>query len=179
MRTKVTPKLNILIGVPGSGKTTLALECLKQNSNLIRVNRDDIRKMIRDDYNPGQEFENLVSSIQDSTINSEQLLDLNAQQIIELRSQYQNNQFACAASVLDNPTLSTNPAKVFPNPTNGIIQIQSSSPLNSIRILNITGTEIMRCTNCKEVNLSSLRAGIYVMEYETNGKKYVEKIVKQ
>lgn len=116
---------------------------------------------------------------QDSTLNSEQLLDLNAQQIIELRSQYQNNQFACAASVLDNPTFSTNPAKVFPNPTNGIIQIQSSSPLNSIRILNITGTEIMRCTNCKEVNLNSLRPGIYVMEYETNGQKFVEKIVKQ
>lgn len=34
------------IGLPGSGKTTVTKEGMKQNGNLMRVNRDDLRKML-------------------------------------------------------------------------------------------------------------------------------------
>lgn len=67
-KTEKKPQLNILIGAPGSGKTTLASQLLKQNPNAVRVNRDDIRKMIKDNYNPGEEFESIVSSLQDGAI---------------------------------------------------------------------------------------------------------------
>lgn len=38
--------IKILIGVSGSGKSTYAKEQLKLNSNMIRVNRDDLRKTL-------------------------------------------------------------------------------------------------------------------------------------
>lgn len=62
------PNLIILIGVPGSGKTTLAYKMLKEDANSVRVNRDDIRKMIKGSYSPDEVFETLVSSLQDAAI---------------------------------------------------------------------------------------------------------------
>lgn len=38
--------ITVLIGVSGSGKTTEALKLLSENPNMIRVNRDDIRKVL-------------------------------------------------------------------------------------------------------------------------------------
>lgn len=38
------PKLYITRGLPGSGKSTLAREMVAKDSNLVRVNRDDLRK---------------------------------------------------------------------------------------------------------------------------------------
>jgi predicted kinase len=37
----------ILIGIPASGKSTFSIKFLEENPNYIRINRDDIRKMIR------------------------------------------------------------------------------------------------------------------------------------
>src|SRR5579862_7251679 len=39
-------KLTMLSGLPASGKSTLAREMLKNDANLGRVNRDELRKMI-------------------------------------------------------------------------------------------------------------------------------------
>lgn len=36
--------ITILIGISGSGKTTLAKEMISKNKNLVRINRDDLRK---------------------------------------------------------------------------------------------------------------------------------------
>ena len=38
--------ITILIGISGSGKTTLAKEMLSKNPNLVRINRDDLRKTL-------------------------------------------------------------------------------------------------------------------------------------
>lgn len=38
--------INILIGPPCSGKTTLAKRLLRENSYMVRVNRDELRKMM-------------------------------------------------------------------------------------------------------------------------------------
>ena len=40
------PKLFILKGLPGSGKSTYALEELRRDGNTIRVNRDELRTML-------------------------------------------------------------------------------------------------------------------------------------
>ena len=38
--------ITILIGISGSGKTTIAKEMISKNQNLIRINRDDLRKTL-------------------------------------------------------------------------------------------------------------------------------------
>ena len=40
------PKLTVLVGLPASGKSTLAQELIKKNGNTIRINRDLLREML-------------------------------------------------------------------------------------------------------------------------------------
>ena len=41
------PELLILVGIPGSGKSTFAKELVKTNNKYVRVNRDDMRQMLK------------------------------------------------------------------------------------------------------------------------------------
>ena len=64
--------ITILIGISGSGKTTLAKEMISKNKNLVRINRDDLRKTLfgvdqtdssyylREDF---KRCENLISEV--------------------------------------------------------------------------------------------------------------------
>lgn len=45
-------KAIILCGLPGSGKSTYCKEFQKSNLNYVRINRDDLRKMVNLPYNP-------------------------------------------------------------------------------------------------------------------------------
>lgn len=47
--------LYVTMGLPGSGKTTKATELIKQDPNVVRVNRDDIRTMTGHSYDVGIE----------------------------------------------------------------------------------------------------------------------------
>lgn len=55
-------KLILTQGVPASGKTTWAKKFVKENENWVRINRDEIREMLKAGWNA--EHEELVSSIQ-------------------------------------------------------------------------------------------------------------------
>lgn len=56
-------KIIFLSGLPGSGKTKFAIEYCLENSNIIRLNKDDIRKELGDEPF-SKKFENLVLSTQ-------------------------------------------------------------------------------------------------------------------
>ncbi len=58
-------------GLPGSGKTTLTKQEVAENRNgTIRINRDDIRKMLHDSVWNGQETESVVVMMRDSMLRS-------------------------------------------------------------------------------------------------------------
>jgi len=52
----------ILIGVPGSGKSTFARQFLKSNPGYVKLSRDEFRHMLADKWYPGEEIEDLVSA---------------------------------------------------------------------------------------------------------------------
>jgi hypothetical protein len=55
---------------------------------------------------------------------------------------------------------------VYPNPSDGILHIQSETPLAGIAIKNILGKEVYACranTKTLKINLSDLTSGIYII----------------
>lgn len=60
--------LNILIGLPGSGKTTYAKECIDKNSNAIHISSDSIRKELYGDESIKGNNEEVFSLMETRTI---------------------------------------------------------------------------------------------------------------
>ncbi|MEE1899618.1 T9SS type A sorting domain-containing protein [Flavobacterium rakeshii] len=69
--------------------------------------------------------------------------------------------------------------KVYPNPTNGIINIQFETNVNEFAIYDITGKQLMNISNTAEnqaeIDLSNLAAGVYFL---TADGVPIQKIVK-
>lgn len=66
-----------------------------------------------------------------------------------------------------------------PNPTDGMVTIESSSPIKNVKIFNLIGQQIgEQFTN--EIDLSPLSKGVYIVKLEfDNGKIFTEKIIKE
>ena len=71
--------------------------------------------------------------------------------------------------------------KVFPNPAKDILNIQSSSDVRTLRILNVLGQEVIRKSGAaRSINLSSLSPGLYILKTEhNNGGKATRKFIIQ
>jgi len=76
--------------------------------------------------------------------------------------------------------ISKEPLKIFPNPTNDILRVESVEFANSsYKIFDINGRTINSGTiSNHEVSLSSLTTGVYILEVSQKGQRYIEKIIK-
>jgi hypothetical protein len=76
-----------------------------------------------------------------------------------------------------------NSFKIYPNPTNGIINIDFlNRSIKKIIIYNITGKQMSELTGLqlnKQINLSSLEKGIYIISIQTENEIFTEKIIKE
>lgn len=61
-------KLLMMRGLPGSGKTTKALELMRKHGNLVRVNRDQLRPMLHGDAKWSPKKEGVTMSVQRSMV---------------------------------------------------------------------------------------------------------------
>lgn len=86
-----------------------------------------------------------------------------------------------------NPTLGVNEivgkteVGVYPNPTKGIVQIETATPINSIQVINLNGQVVLNSSNesftNKALDLSHLPAGMYqLLLTKNNGEIVQEKI---
>lgn len=55
---------------------------------------------------------------------------------------------------------------LYPNPSNNVIQLSSASSINSLRVFNAQGQEVLRAENTTLVNIQNLNDGIYFMIVE-------------
>jgi len=107
-------------------------------------------------------------------------------QIQEIQSFYSNNTIGCAAlSVGTNPEpYDTKPLlKIYPNPVSDILTIQSPLPNTTLTILNTTGRTVMTTflsqREERQINVSSLPAGIYTLTYKSERNNGTLKFLKQ
>ena len=67
---------------------------------------------------------------------------------------------------------------VFPNPTSDIINIETKGKLSSSILYNMTGQKVLS-TNEKQLNISSLPKGTYVLKTIIDGNENTKKIIKK
>jgi predicted kinase len=60
----------ILIGIPGSGKSTWAKDFVRNNSDWIRVNRDDFRDMLKTSQSCENKIEDMITGLVSDVISS-------------------------------------------------------------------------------------------------------------
>lgn len=59
-----TGNILVLVGIPASGKSTFSKQIIKTNPNYVRINRDDIRKMLKDSSLLDSKGEDIVTAIE-------------------------------------------------------------------------------------------------------------------
>lgn len=70
--------------------------------------------------------------------------------------------------------------KLFPNPTNGQLIVQASSEIESIRVIDSTGKNLISVNNTlneHHIDLSHLDSGIYLIEVRIVGEIVTEKLI--
>ena len=81
-----------------------------------------------------------------------------------------------ALAIADEYTLNFS---VFPNPTNGILNITSKTPINRVEIYSILGKEIIDTTiSTNSIDISNLNSGIYIIKAHSNNELGVKRIIK-
>ncbi|MGV3696677.1 FG-GAP-like repeat-containing protein [Flavobacterium sp.] len=69
---------------------------------------------------------------------------------------------------------------VYPNPTNGRVQVTSNLQIKAISLLNVYGQRITDSTNLEEIDLTNLSNGIYFIRLtEESGRSVTKKIIKR
>lgn len=76
----------------------------------------------------------------------------------------------CGSNVLSEFTKELN-LKVYPNPTEGVVSIETSEPLSSLKIFSFDGKILKQDytspSTVQEINLDTLPKGIFILEVET------------
>ncbi|MFC3159810.1 T9SS type A sorting domain-containing protein [Chryseobacterium arachidis] len=68
---------------------------------------------------------------------------------------------------------------IYPNPTNGILNIRTDSSIESVNVINVVGQKVNMQFSDKQINMQGLPNGVYIVELKLkNGKTFSKKVVK-
>lgn len=71
--------------------------------------------------------------------------------------------------------------RIYPNPTNSVVKIQSSEQIKSVQLFDLNGKSIINQWNAMEnsIDLSPVQKGLYFMKIELDKQVVVKKITKE
>ncbi|MGB0443629.1 MAG: T9SS type A sorting domain-containing protein, partial [Flavobacteriaceae bacterium] len=67
----------------------------------------------------------------------------------------------------------------YPNPTNGVVNIDSETRVNEISVYAITGQLVKKAIGANSINIEEVRPGIYIIEVSTNEQKVQGKLIRK
>lgn len=82
------------------------------------------------------------------------------------------------AEYLNTEEIAKPEIKIFPNPTNNIVNLISETSIETIEMFDMTGKLIITLQNQKVIDLSNYEKGIYLLKMHVNGMVTTQKIVK-
>ena len=68
---------------------------------------------------------------------------------------------------------------IYPNPAKNVSYIESSEPIDSYQLLDLTGKTITSEKNSNKVNVSSVNPGLYLLKLQSNNDITTKKVVIQ
>ena len=75
---------------------------------------------------------------------------------------------------------SINNTSVFPNPTNGLVNISSQEEIIKIEVFDILGRLIKSNQGINSIDISNLNQGVYILKFTTrNGFSKAQKIIRE
>lgn len=90
------------------------------------------------------------------------------------------NYSGCTTSIDVNELFSSSDLIVYPNPTSGSIFMKSpNQTVIDVIITDYTGRIIYKQTNAREIDLSSVANGVYILKVTQNGKEFHTKLIKK
>lgn len=70
--------------------------------------------------------------------------------------------------------------EIYPNPTSGIVNIQSEKNIKQIQLISVEGKIVRKYKNENQLNIQDLPKGVYVLKVQLeNGKMEVKKLIKK
>lgn len=108
------------------------------------------------------------------------VFDNNSNQIV-----YSDGQFGAQFNYYiyaDSPSAieeNMNELSIYPNPANNLLNIQSSTQIQSVEVLNIQGQLVIKEGNVNQINVSNLTNGVYMIRIATDNGVKVQKFVKE
>lgn len=86
---------------------------------------------------------------------------------------------SCAACVAGINELTSSSVAVYPNPTSGVMTIVSNASATLSNITNIMGETVIALKgNESNINIESLNAGIYFLNFQVNGENQTIRIIR-
>ncbi len=73
-----------------------------------------------------------------------------------------------------------NYVSIYPNPSNGFLQVKNSAPIKKWKIINLTGQTILQNSSnsfSQKIDVSSVSSGTYILEITDNYKKAGYKVI--
>jgi hypothetical protein len=71
------------------------------------------------------------------------------------------------------------PIKVYPNPTSGLLHIDSDQAIEKIEVYDLLGREVIASGSETEVDLSTLSSGVYLVKVHLENEVHVRKVLKE
>lgn len=69
---------------------------------------------------------------------------------------------------------------LYPNPTNGVLNITSKTPIDRIEIYSVLGKQVLNTTtNLDRIDISNLGTGIYIIKAHSNNELGIKRIIKK
>jgi hypothetical protein len=81
-------------------------------------------------------------------------------------------------TLLNIPEFTDNNIKVYPNPSSGLVSIQSSNTPTKIEVFDTFGRLIYTVKNNKNINLQELNDGVYLIKIHIDKTVTIKKIIK-
>lgn len=138
---------------------------LLDKQNITHVKVIDVVGTIDPQYGTLDSFGNLINDSYPTPFNSGGF-DLQAVGVI-------NEKVASS-----NPSHNTIQANVYPNPASDILNIQTAESITNVTAYNISGQKVLQA-NTQTLNVSALKAGVYILKVETLKGSATLKFVKK